>query len=66
MLQLIVGWAHNPAFIAIATLGASAAVDSMPPPIATSSRFYLWFYGFAHAIMLHADKFKLNIPEQGK
>ncbi len=46
--------------IVVLTLLASAAVDSMPAPAEKGSAFYLWLYGFAHAVMLHADKFHFS------
>lgn len=39
-----------------AALLASAAARALPEPAALGSRFYLWFYRFAHFLLANFDK----------
>ena len=39
-----------------AALVASAAARALPEPTPMGSRFYLWFYRFAHLILANFDK----------
>ena len=34
----------------------SAAVSSLPAPVATSGTFYVWFYKFANLVVANFDK----------
>ena len=39
-----------------AALVASAAARALPEPTPLGSRFYLWFYRFAHLLLANFDK----------
>jgi hypothetical protein len=43
-----------------AALVLSAAARALPEPIALGSRFYTWFYQFAHLILANFDKAQIG------
>lgn len=52
----------HPAMTALAGYAVyNAAVSSMPATDATSSKFYIWFYGFAHLLGMSLDKVVINM-----
>jgi hypothetical protein len=38
----------------------SAAARALPEPAAPGSRFYVWFYQFAHLILANFDKVEIG------
>ena len=60
-MSLYAWFSSHPAAVALLALISSAAVNQMPQPITGGSRFYLWVYGFCHALLLHADKFRVSV-----
>jgi hypothetical protein len=45
-------------------LVASAAARALPQPEANGSRFYAWFYQFAHFILANFDKAQVGNDSQ--
>ena len=41
-------------------LVASAAARALPEPAVNGSRFYVWFYQFAHFILANFDKTQIG------
>ncbi len=51
---------HIPTWLigSAAALVASAAVRALPDPVPMGSRFYLWFFRFAHGLLSNYDKLR--------
>jgi hypothetical protein len=46
----IIALLHNPVIVWLGMALAAAAVHALPEPTTSSSLFYRWLYGFAHAL----------------
>jgi hypothetical protein len=48
------------------SLVLSAAARALPEPAALGSRFYAWFYQFAHLILANFDKVQTANDDQSR